>query len=97
MNRFILALIALLLAGCAGAGNLKPGVPRGMLEDGFDKTTEGLALTVRDWSLQDVWSAALRGAMAITRADSRTQIIEQLPPRFIKLEEIGRASCRERG
>ena len=86
MKPLTLALIALLLAGCTSAANLKPGVLRGMVEDGFDKTTEGLSLTVYDRTLQEVWNATLRGATAITHADSRTTIIEQQPPRFIKLE-----------
>jgi hypothetical protein len=81
-----LAIALGILAGCASAANLKPGVPRGMLEDGFDKTTEGLSLTVRGRTLDQVWAASLRGATAITQADSRTKIIEQQPPRFIKLE-----------
>jgi len=37
---------ALLLLGCASAADLKPGVPLGALEDGFEKTaTYGRILT----------------------------------------------------
>ena len=86
MKPVTLTLIALILTGCTSAANLKPGVLRGMVEDGFDKTTEGLSLTVYDRTLQEVWNATLRGATAITHADSRTKIIEQQSPRFITLE-----------
>ena len=86
MKTLVLAIAALALAGCASAANLKPGVPRGMLEEGFDKTTEGLSMTVRDRSLDEVWQAALRGAIAVTRSDSHAKIIERQPPRLIKLE-----------
>src|SRR3990167_1245303 len=86
MKPVTLTLIALILTGCTSAANLKPGVLRCMVEDGFDKTTEGLSLTVYDRTLQEVWNATLRGATAITHADSRTKIIEQQPPRFIRLE-----------
>lgn len=82
----LLAVLALLLAGCTSLADLKPGLPRRTMEDGFDKTTEGLSLTVRGRTLEDVWQAALRGALAVTRADSHAKIVEQQPPRVIKLE-----------
>jgi len=84
--RAAIALAALFLIGCTSLANLKPGTLRGMTEDGFDKTTEGLSLTVRGRTLEEVWGAALRGATAITQADSRTKIVDQQPPRVIKLE-----------
>jgi hypothetical protein len=80
-----LAMLVFFLAGCTSLDDLKPGSGRGTVEDGFDKTTEGLSLTVRGRSLEEVWAAAVRGATAVTRMDSRTKIVEQQPPRVIKL------------
>jgi hypothetical protein len=81
-----LSILTLLLAGCTSLADLKPGVTRGMVEDGFDKTTEGLAFTVIGRTIEEVWGAALRGATAITKVDSRTKIVDQQPPRVIRLE-----------
>jgi len=85
MKALVILVVLGMVLGCAGSGNLKPGTPRGMLEDGFDKTTEGLSMTIRGRSLDEVWQAAVRGAQAVTRADSRAKIVEQHPPRVIKL------------
>jgi len=75
-----------LLLGCTSAANLKPGVPRGMLEEGFDKTTEGISLTVRGRPVEEVWDATVRGVRTVMRGDGSTRAVEQQPFTLIKLE-----------
>jgi len=54
----VLGVLFLLLSGCTSVDSLKPGSPRGTYENGFMKTTEGLSLTVRNRSYEEVWAAA---------------------------------------
>ena len=86
MRMLTLALAVLLLTGCTSAANLKPGVLRGMLEDGFDKTTEGLSLTVRSRSVEEVWDATVRGIRTVMATDRATRLVDQTPHRTIRLE-----------
>jgi hypothetical protein len=79
----------LIVNACTTLDSLKPGAPRGTLESGFMKTTEGLSLTVRDRSYDDVWSAAMAameearkaprelytGPLAIVDQDKRRGVI----------------------
>ncbi len=81
------ALALLFLAGCTSLADLKPGVPRGMREDGFDKTTEGLSMTVRG-SLDEVWAATMRGAAAIVAKDRQTRIVSTDRPRAVRVERL---------
>lgn len=59
-------LVALLfaLAGCTTVDSLKPGIPRGMYESGFMKTTEGLQRTIRQRSYDEIWAAAEKAMRA---------------------------------
>jgi hypothetical protein len=86
MRRVTITVAILLLLGCAGAHNLKPGIPRGMLEEGFDKTTEGISLTVRNRDPLEVWDATVRGVVTILRGDRQTRLVDQTPHRLIRLE-----------
>jgi hypothetical protein len=55
----LLALVVILLAvACTTVDSLKPGVPRGVYESGFMKTTEGLSLRVANRSYDEIWGAA---------------------------------------
>ena len=54
------SLLALLVfTACTSINDLKPGSARGTIESGFMKTTEGLSLTVRGRSYDDMWAAAV--------------------------------------
>jgi hypothetical protein len=64
----LLACSLLWFAACTTVDSLKPGASRGTLESGFMKTTEGLSLTVRDRSYDDVWGAAMAAMMDASRA-----------------------------
>ena len=65
MGPRLLALVVFLLAvGCTTVNSLKPGVPRGVHESGFMKTTEGLSLKVANRSYDEVWAAADRAIAA---------------------------------
>ena len=75
-----------LVVSCTSAGSLKPGVSRGMLEDGFDKTTEGLSLTVRDRSLEDIRAASERAVAIMQARDRRLRVVSIDKPRTIRLE-----------
>jgi hypothetical protein len=79
-------MFALLLASCTSLADLKPGVLRGVQEDGFDKTTEGISLTVHGRTVDEVWQAAMRGAQTVVQSDSSSRIVDTQPPRLIKLE-----------
>jgi len=84
--RLLALLLMGLLAGCAGVADLKPGTLSGGTRDGFERTSEGLALTVRGRSLVDVWAATLRGANAVTRTTAYSRMVDQQPNQFIKME-----------
>ena len=53
---------ALLLAGCAGVGDLKPGVARRIDKRGFVETTDGYGIAVRGCSDQELWATILETA-----------------------------------
>ena len=57
MLALVVGVVSLVNA-CTTIDSLKPGVVRGTYESGFVKTTEGLALEVRDRSYDDIWAAA---------------------------------------
>jgi hypothetical protein len=82
----LLMLLVRLLTACAGADDLKPGIARGVQEDGFEKTTEGLSLTVHDRTVDDVWTAAMRGVQTVVQSDASSRIVEERRPAMIKLE-----------
>lgn len=66
------------LAGCATVDSLKPGVPRGTYESGFMKTTEGLALTVRHRSYDEIWAAAekaMRAQLTVINTDKARGVL----------------------
>jgi hypothetical protein len=90
-------LLALALAGCApgiwrtvNVSDLAPGVPRGVQEAGYDKTTQGLSRTVRGYAVEDVWAAAARATQDITRgrgeANISVEVVERRPPERITLQ-----------
>ena len=84
--RGVLVATALPLVGYASAADLKPGVPTGALKDGFEQTSEGLALTGRGRTLDDVWAATLRGVKAVTRSTGHPKIVDQEPREFRAIE-----------
>jgi len=84
--RLLALLLMGLLAGCASVADLKPGTLSGGTKDGFEQTSEGLALTVRGRSLEDVWAATQRGANVVTRTRAHVRIVDQKPNQFIKIE-----------
>ena len=86
MKMLTLALITLTITGCTSAANLKPGVLRGMLEEGFDKTTEGISLTIRGRPVEEIWDATVRGVKTIMHGDRQTRLVDQTPHRVIRLE-----------
>ena len=56
---------ALLLAGCAGVGDLKPGVARRVDKRGFVETTDGYGIAVRGCSDQELWATILETAKTL--------------------------------
>jgi hypothetical protein len=84
--RLLALLLMGLLAGCASVADLKPGTLSGGTKDGFEQTNEGLTLTVRGRSLEDVWAATLRGANVVARTRAYIRIVDQQPNQFIKME-----------
>jgi len=62
----MMPMLLLLLGGCTTIDSLKPGTPRGTIDESdFMQTTAGLSLTVRGHVYDEVWAAA---AAAMTRA-----------------------------
>ena len=86
-----LIMAVFLLAGCASTlADVKPGVPRAGKEEGFDRTTEGLAMTVLDRSPAEVWAATQRAALGLASGviagNGRLEVAESQPPTVLKLQ-----------
>ena len=62
--------LAVLLAGCATAADIKPGVVRGLDDRGYVKTTEGFAVAVSGCTDADIWQAVRASAAETHVSDS---------------------------
>jgi hypothetical protein len=61
----LLVLVVLFFGiACTTVDSLKPGIPRGVYESGFMKTTEGLSLKVTNRSYDEVWAASEKAMSA---------------------------------
>ncbi len=89
----VLLVLWLFVSACTTVASLKPGAPRGTYESGFMKTTEGLSLTVRNRSYEEVWAAADRamtsgGTASAGVYSGRLKVVERHKDRgVIKSEE----------
>jgi hypothetical protein len=91
MGNRLLVLAALVLAGCTSTlADVKPGLPIAGREEGFDRTTEGLSMTVLDRSPAEVWAASQRAALGLASgviaAKVRLEVAESQPPTVLKLQ-----------
>lgn len=82
----VLACLLLLVPGCAGSTDLKPGQPTGRGKGGLEQTSERLALTVHGLSLEDLWAATLWGVRAVVGSGAHVRIVDQEPTQFVKIE-----------
>lgn len=84
-------MTAIALAGCASTlADLRPGLPRAGKEEGFDRTTEGLSMTVLDRSPGEVWAASQRATLWLVSGaiagKVRLEVAESQPPTVLKLQ-----------
>jgi len=90
-----LLVAAVLLAGCTGTlADVKPGAPRpGIKESGYDKTTEGLSMTVVDRTLDEVNAAVERAVESILAGPKEagvTLVLVERQPGVLKLQALDR-------
>jgi len=87
-------LVSLLLVGCTSTlADVKPGVPRGTKEAGFDKTTEGLSMTVVDRTPDEVNGAverAVEGILAGPKDAGVILVLVERQPGVLKLQALDR-------
>jgi hypothetical protein len=57
-----LSILMLLLSGCATAADIKPGIVRGLDDDGYVKTTEGFGIVTSGCPDSQLWTVALETA-----------------------------------
>lgn len=62
MRQLIVGLAVLLLGGCATAADIKPGVIRGLNDEGYVKTTEGFGIVTRGCPDPELWTVILETA-----------------------------------
>ena len=91
LGNSLLIMAVFALAGCASTlADVKPGVPRAGKEEGFDRTTAGLSMTVLDRSPAEVWAAAQRAALGLASGviagNGRLEVAESQPPTVLKLQ-----------
>lgn len=70
IRRAVCLLVAVPLAGCATASDIKPGVIRGVDDRGYVKTTEGFALALSGCSDAEIWRAVRLSASQVRVSDS---------------------------
>ncbi len=59
------ALAALVLAGCATAGDIKPGTVRDLTDRGWVRTTEGFGFVTRGCDRHELWTIVLETARTL--------------------------------
>jgi len=90
----LILLAAVSLAGCASAGDIKPGAISGLAGQGYLKTTEGFGIVTSGCSDAELWAVALTtartlkpsswqvgGPLVILSADERAGVIRAEDPR----------------
>jgi hypothetical protein len=63
MRRFVLLCVVVgIFAGCATAADIKPGVIRGLNDQGYVRTTEGFGIVTRGCPDPELWAVILETA-----------------------------------
>ena len=81
-----LGLLAALLAGCATAADIKPGVIRGLDDRGYVKTTEGFGIVSQGCPDGELWRTVLETARTFRPSG---HVFEYGPLLILSADEAG--------